>query len=72
MSDIDQLDGNDSIVSDSSSDDSFLDYETDDEVDPILDPVVLAPVPNQVPVQGQPIQLDVVADVNAEPVLICK
>ena len=72
VSDIDQLDGNDSVVSDSLSDDSlsddsFLNYDTDDEVDPILDPAVLAPVPNQVPVQGQPVQLEVVADVSAQP-----
>ena len=67
MSDIDQLDGNDSVTSESSSDDSFLNYDTDDEVDPILDPAVLAPVPNQVPVQGQPVQLEVVPDVSTQP-----
>ena len=72
VSNIDQLDGNDSVVSDnlsddSLSDDSFLNYDTDDEVDPILDPAVLAPVPNQVPVQGQPVQLEVVLDASTQP-----
>ena len=62
-----QLDGNDSINSDSSSHNSSLGYNTDDEVDPVLDPVVLAPVPNQVLDHGQPIQLEVVEDPDLQP-----
>ena len=68
-----QLDGNDSINSDSSSHNSSLDYNTDDEVDPVLDPVVLAPVPNQVLDHGQPIQLEVVEDptIQHSPLPLC-
>ena len=69
MSDILQHDGNDSLLSesDSISEDNDTDYDTDDEIDPTPTPVILTPVPNQLPVQGQPIQLEVVSDVLKQP-----
>ena len=67
MSDIQQQDGNDSVISESESSSDESDYDTEDEVDPTPDPVILTPVPNQMSVQGQPIQLEVVSDINSQP-----
>ena len=67
MSDIQQQDGNASVISESESSSDESDYDTEDEVDPTPDPVILTPVPNQMSVQGQPIQLEVVSDINSQP-----
>ena len=67
MSDIQQQDGNDSVISESESSSDESDYDTEDEVDPTPDPVILTPVHNQMPVQGRPIQLELVSDINSQP-----
>ena len=63
-----QNDGNDSLISDGDSSET-IDYDTDEEFDPIILPAILTPVPNQIPVQGQPIQLEVRPNVEKQPPL---